>query len=393
MGFALVILGPTRAGAAALNLPWGCENDDAQKSFPVGSIAQIRLAGDEIKHLPSLAAAGAVTSDSLVLVAKDRDGDWEPVEVYRAAVRKYREAVDTEDRAAMERLIKEGGAFRVKQRVGVRVRESWPRTTEWRAGLPSDPGGLRRVEILAGENKGRVGLVPARNLVTPDENSVDRLSALAPVAAQEKAISSKSNPDRLPIKYAAEEGIPKDRAAEKRRDYAVLEATLNDLTSPRNPEHKRRFEVPRREIVVNLKTIEFELDPDWDGETRNFDGVDARTVPAEILADLRRRSREPVKSLMDFRPANRDIIVTDLDRTTEDAANRGEDSDETFRKEYPTAWGYVWARLPGYSKDGRTAVVLFDGGPFGGHGLGWVYLLVKTGSKWEVQWRHCRGSE
>jgi hypothetical protein len=383
MRLALAILCSTRAGAATLSLPWKSAKDNAQKSFPVGSIAQIRVVGDEIKQLPSLAAAGAVTSDSLVLVAKDKDGDWEPVEAYRAAVRKYREALDAEDRTAMDRLIKDGGAFRVKQGVGVHVRESWPLTTEWRAGLPSDPGGLRRVEILEGENKGRVGLVPARNLLTPDKGSVDRLSALVPVPAPEKAISAKGNPDRRPIKYAAEEGVPKIKAAEKRRDYAVLEAALNDLTSTGNPEHKRRFEKPRKEIVLNLRMTEDELDPDWNGETRNFDGVDARTVPAEILADLRRRSREPVKSLMDFNPANRDIVVRDLSDV----------SDYEFQKDYPTAWGYVWASPPGYSKDGQTAVVLFDGGPFGGHGLGWVYLLVKNGNRWEVQWRHCRGSE
>ncbi len=90
-----------------------------------------------------------------------------------------------------------------------------------------------------------------------------------------------------------------------------------------------------------------------------------------------------MKSLVDFNPANRDIIVRDLSDV----------SDYEFQKDYPTAWGYVSASPPGYSKDGQTAVVLFDGGPFGGHGLGWVYLLVKNRNRWEVQWRHCRGSD
>ena len=48
---------------------------------------------------------------------------------------------------------------------------------------------------------------------------------------------------------------------------------------------------------------------------------------------------------------------------------------------------------PGYSKDGRSAVILFEGGPNGIHGLNWVYMLAKKGKRWEVQWRHCRPRE
>jgi hypothetical protein len=55
------------------------------------------------------------------------------------------------------------------------------------------------------------------------------------VYAQEKASSKKQ--DQPSIRYEAEEGAPKDKAAEKRRDYAVLEAALNDLASPKNPEY------------------------------------------------------------------------------------------------------------------------------------------------------------
>ena len=66
---------------------------------------------------------------------------------------------------------------------------------------------------------------------------------------------------------------------------------------------------------------------------------------------------------------------------------------EQFRKTYPAAWGFVWAFQPGYSKDGKTAIVLFEGGPNGIHGLNWVYMLTKKGKRWDVQWRHCRPRE
>jgi hypothetical protein len=221
------------------------------------------------------------------------------------------------------------------------------------------------------------------------------LCATALASAQEKATSSERSPDRPPIKYAAEEGVPKDNAAEKRRDYAVLEAVFNDVTSPKNPENKLRVQRfgPSKEIVVNVRTTEFEVDPGWDGESRSIHGDDMQTIPSDILQALKRRSREPVKSMADFKPANRDIVVTDLDQLTEDAEKRGEDSDDAFRKKYPTAWGYVFAHPPGYSKDGRFACVVLNSGPTGGHGMGWVHMLVKNGRRWEVRWRHISISE
>ncbi len=53
-----------------------------------------------------------------------------------------------------------------------------------------------------------------------------------------KEKDSSKKQDQQSIRYEAEEGIPKDKAAEKQRDYAVLEATLNELASPKNPEYK-----------------------------------------------------------------------------------------------------------------------------------------------------------
>jgi hypothetical protein len=44
--------------------------------------------------------------------------------------------------------------------------------------------------------------------------------------------------------------------------------------------------------------------------------------------------------------------------------------------------------MPGYSKDGKSAVVLVEGGPNGDHGASWVYMLTNKGKLWEVQWRH-----
>jgi hypothetical protein len=54
---------------------------------------------------------------------------------------------------------------------------------------------------------------------------------------------------------------------------------------------------------------------------------------------------------------------------------------------YPDSWRYVYAFLPGYSKDGKTAVVVFETGP-SPHGAEVTYFLVKSEAGWTVKWRN-----
>jgi hypothetical protein len=211
------------------------------------------------------------------------------------------------------------------------------------------------------------------------------------VFAQGKASSKKQ--DQQSIRYEAEEGIPKDKAAEKRRDYAVLEATLNDLASPKNPEYKyaiRDGGFVGREIVVDETTIQY-CSIEVTCETENIDREDARSIPIDIQKDIIRRQKEPARSLMDFKPANPHVIVCDVDKLLEGVT--GIAVFDKLRKEYPAAWAYVRVNMPGYSKDGKSAVVLVEGGPNGGHGASWVYMLTKKGKPWEVQWRHFVATE
>ena len=88
--------------------------------------------------------------------------------------------------------------------------------------------------------------------------------------------------------------------------------------------------------------------------------------------------------MADFKPANPDIIVRDVDEVLGDVG----DASINFRERFPNACGYVRAHLPAYSKDGNSAVVLFEGGPNGGHPLDWVYMLTRKRKRWEVVWRH-----
>lgn len=225
------------------------------------------------------------------------------------------------------------------------------------------------------------------------------LAAIGPLAllvggflasAQEKTPAPGKEPGEPPVKYEAEEEAPKDHAGRRRRDYAVLEAALNDLGSPKNPEYRHRIENvgPGREIVVGDKTYQYGIQVDLD-ESRDIDNQDHRLIPRQLREDLERRNGGRPRSLADFKPANPNILVIDLDRMFEEA----QDPNVQFLKRYPNAWGYVRAFLPGYSADGTSALVVFEGGPHGGHGLAWVYLLARKGKRWEVQWRHCRPRE
>jgi hypothetical protein len=195
-------------------------------------------------------------------------------------------------------------------------------------------------------------------------------------------------------RYKAEVELPKDQAGETRRDYAVLEAALNDLADPKNPEHKYHIQNvgPGREIVVGMQTMPGGPDdPFMDPGERstNIDHTDRQPIPAELRADLRRRNDGKQRSLADFKPRNSNTLVRDIDTEFKGA----DDFIGRFQEKYPTAWGYVWPYRPGFSKDGRTALLIFEGGPNGVHGLNWVYLLTRDRDRWLVRWRHCRPRE
>jgi hypothetical protein len=111
-----------------------------------------------------------------------------------------------------------------------------------------------------------------------------------------------------------------------------------------------------------------QLDADSDGTNQ---------VPGFLRADLRRRnSGEPV-SLRRLKPSSPRILVGDLS---------GLSWFGDFETRYPQARGYVEPWLPGYSKDGETAVLRACVGPTP-HGATTTYLLTKKRGRWTVVWR------
>ncbi len=81
------------------------------------------------------------------------------------------------------------------------------------------------------------------------------------LSAQEKSSPPAKKQEEQAVRYEGSDGIPNDKTAEKLRDYAVLEACLNDLASPKNPEHKYHVENvgPGREIVIDDAICKYDL--------------------------------------------------------------------------------------------------------------------------------------
>jgi hypothetical protein len=214
------------------------------------------------------------------------------------------------------------------------------------------------------------------------------------VSAQTGAPSRDNKQDPPFVRYDAEEGLPQDKAGEKRRDNEVLEAALNDLANAKNPEYKYFIQNrgPGKEVVINDRTLVADRFIDMmlalDKPNRNIDGNDIRIIPIGVQEDFKRRSKAAASSLADFKPANPVVVVEDLDQMLEEPDGFLKDALGAIRKKYPNTWGYVWAYPPGYSKDGKSAVMIFDA-PGGRHGGDWVYMLSKKGKRWEVVWRHC----
>jgi hypothetical protein len=213
---------------------------------------------------------------------------------------------------------------------------------------------------------------------------------------QAKVLNSFSNPLLLFLFSAL--ALPSEGAAPvipDERDGRVLEALLLHLL------HDPKFEmtrVPTNEWVIVPVIVLHDRTPEKTGylrreqmrsDTRNH------TLPSEAEEDLRQRN-----SPADAKPDNYDcvtayytnltlrsrIVIADLSKIAS-AAARPRSSDLALQRAYPNARGFVYAYLPGYSKDAKQAIVRAGVGP-SAHGAMLTALLEKNGEKWTVKWYH-----
>jgi hypothetical protein len=105
------------------------------------------------------------------------------------------------------------------------------------------------------------------------------------------------------------------------------------------------------------------------------------SLPAAVMASLKKRNVHPA-SLKGMRDRNPKIVVDDLYRYP---ARRDFEFWKALSKRHPRAIAYVESWLPGYSKDGRRAVLRFGFGP-NPHGATATYLLIQHNGRWKVRW-------
>jgi hypothetical protein len=166
-----------------------------------------------------------------------------------------------------------------------------------------------------------------------------------------------------------------ERQAARDDDHRILEVALLDPIDFEEAHILGRGK--KTTIVLSEETIgsSFYLsDGQLDGESH--DGK-KYLVPVDIREDLRRRNPEEPVSMRGFKPSSSKILVRDL---------KGLKVDGEFEKEHPNSVGCVEAWLPGYSKDGQTAVLRASFGPTP-HGATTTYMLAKKNGRWSVVWR------
>ena len=102
-----------------------------------------------------------------------------------------------------------------------------------------------------------------------------------------------------------------------------------------------------------------------------------KAIPEECRVDILARNPKGKRySLRSYDPASPHILVADL---------RSVDLDMGFDVAFPDARGYVRPYLPGYSRDGQTAIMFFAFGPTS-HGAVGYCLLSRATDRWCVVW-------
>jgi hypothetical protein len=171
-------------------------------------------------------------------------------------------------------------------------------------------------------------------------------------------------PPELPLPF------PWDR----QRDREVLEAVLLEELGDPSPESARAGNRRIERIVVHDSASSSPFAEDW-----TIDEVAAEHgFPGGLEADVTRRNRKAGESLAELNLHHDRIIVADLTRihSYTDAVEK-----------YPSAEIFVRVGLPGYSRDGRHAVVALSRYVLlGPHPFEAIFGLSKTDSQWRVVW-------
>jgi hypothetical protein len=172
---------------------------------------------------------------------------------------------------------------------------------------------------------------------------------------------------------------------DRNRDRQVIEAALNDLMDPQNPENAIEFPAKNTSVI---DVVLDEMTYAWcDFAPEKPRQVERDTIVInEAWSDLERRNGKSVFPVREIGLGVSWLIrYDDLDRLCATAIDKDEPFWDYFQQCHPNASGCLWVVLPGYSRDGRTAVVAFARPSY--HGQYWKYVLHKTQKGWEVNRR------
>jgi hypothetical protein len=156
-------------------------------------------------------------------------------------------------------------------------------------------------------------------------------------------------------------------------DHDIYDVVLADLIENPDFNFTIRGPGPKKTQVILLARTQNHvgheiLDPDfWPAD---------HGTPRDVLVDVvERNPRRKVFSLAGYGPSNPDVVVADLT-----------ESKRKYRivSRFLKACGYVVPHLPGYSRDGKTALFLFSLPPLGDHSGSGCYQLKKVGGRWEI---------
>jgi hypothetical protein len=177
------------------------------------------------------------------------------------------------------------------------------------------------------------------------------------------------------VAQKAVEGKPQAPVTED--DFKILDVVLVDLLEYKDFNTFSHKKDVSTDIILDTTTVGHSFyisQGQLDGEAYRDE---EHAVSIELGDDLRKRNpKEPI-SLAGYKSPSLKIVVK---KTAVPAFGEEISEDGAKAKHYVTAW------LPGYSKDGNTAVFRATFGPTP-HGATLTYKLAKKDGKWTIIWR------
>jgi hypothetical protein len=225
-------------------------------------------------------------------------------------------------------------------------------------------------------------LAPAVGCSKAAPQAVEKM-ATPPTPAPRPSIASKEAPQAVEKVEAVEEK-PKPQARATVDDFEILDAVLLDVVDLED----LKSAVPTKFVFV-LDTMTaggpyLTSQGHLNGGPRN---KEANPVSEELGDDLRRRNPGKPISLAGYKSPSPKILVERLGARfpAEDNSEEAANSRRFPIRLPPYVSHYIIAALPGYSKDGNTAVLTAHLGP-GIHGDTLTYKLARKDGRWVVVW-------